>query len=208
MISYSPNNLQSVTQSEMPMPSVRVTTPPENEPVTIAEAKRHLSIAASEDAHDEQLDRLIGFAREQWEIDTHSKMITQTIAHYQERYESMIRLTFRPVQSVESVKYRDADGVLQTVATSDYVFDAASNFVRFKRDYTVPTYQDEWDAWQIEYVAGYGDNSSSVPQLDRQAMLLAIGFGFEVPDLLVSGNLYQDAAYTNLVYRKMRATYP
>lgn len=189
-------------------PSVRVVTPPTNDPVTIAEAKRQLNIAASDDAHDDKLADLIQDATETWEHDTHQKLITQTIEHVQERWEPIVRLTFRPIQSVESVKYRDADGTLQTVSASDYALDLGQGLLRFKRAYTVPTYQAEWDAWQVQYVAGYGDNSTDVSQLDRGAILTLIAHKFETPDMLFSTAIYDDKRYANLVYKRMRATYP
>lgn len=189
-------------------PSVRVVTPPTNDPVTIAECKRQLSIAASDDAHDDWLADLIQDATETWQHDTHQKLITQTIEHVQERWEPIIRLTFRPVQSIESVKYRDANGTLQTVTTTDYSLDLSQGLLRFNRLYTVPTYYSEWNAWQVRYVAGYGDNSTDVSQLDRGAILTLVAHKFETPDMLFATAIYSDSRYANLVYKRMRATYP
>jgi uncharacterized phiE125 gp8 family phage protein len=189
-------------------PSVRVTIKPTNDPVTIEEAKRQLNIAASDEAHDERLADLIQEATETWEADTHTKMITQTIEHIQERWEPNIRLSFRPLQSVSSVKYRDSAGTLQTVSASDYKLDIPNGLVRFRRQYTVPTYQEEWDAWQIVYVAGYGANTTDVSQLDRGAILMLVAHKFETPDMLYSTAIYDDSRYAQLVYKRMRATYP
>lgn len=188
--------------------SVNVVTPPTNDPITIEEAKRQLNIAASDEAHDERLADLIQEAVETWEADTHTKQITQTIEHIQELWENAIRLTYRPVQSIESVKYRDLDGNLVTVSAADYELDKSNNLVRFKRTYTLPNYLDEWNAWQVRYVAGWGSKSTDVPQLDRGAMLMLVAFKFETPDMLYSDAIYREERYANLVHKRMRATYP
>jgi uncharacterized phiE125 gp8 family phage protein len=189
-------------------PSIRVVTPPTNDPVTIAEAKRQLNIAASDDAHDDKLADLIQDATETWEHDTHQKLITQTIEHVQERWEPMVRLTWRPLQLIEFVKYRDANGTLQTVSAADYLLDLGNGLIRFNRTYTVPNYFSEWNAWQIRYVAGYGENSTDVSQLDRGAILTLVAHKFETPDMLFATAIYSDSRYANLVYKRMRATYP
>jgi uncharacterized phiE125 gp8 family phage protein len=183
-------------------------TPPVNDPVTIAEAKRQLNIAASDDAHDDRLADLIQDATETWEHDTHQKLITQTIEHVQERWEPMVRLTWRPLQSIEFVKYRDANGTLQTVSAADYLLDLGHGLIRFNRTYTVPNYFSEWNAWQVQYVAGYGENSTDVSQLDRGAILTLVAHKFETPDMLFATAIYSDSRYANLVYKRMRATYP
>ena len=189
-------------------PSIRVVTPPVNDPVTIAEAKRQLNIAASDDAHDDKLADLIQDATETWQHDTHQKLIAQTIEHVQERWEPMVRLTWRPLQSIEFVKYRDANGDLQTVTSTDYALDLGQGLLRFNRLYTVPNYFSEWNAWQVRYVAGYGDNSTDVSQLDRGAILTLVAHKFETPDMLFATAIYSDSRYANLVYKRMRATYP
>ena len=189
-------------------PSIRVVTPPVNDPVTIAEAKRQLNIAASDDAHDDKLADLIQDATETWQHDTHQKLITQTIEHVQERWEPMVRLTWRPLQSITSVQYRDANGTLQTVANTSYSLDLGNGLIRFNRTYTVPNYFSEWNAWQVQYVAGYGDNSTDVSQLDRGAILTLVAHKFETPDMLFATAIYSDSRYANLVYKRMRATYP
>lgn len=189
-------------------PSVRVVTPPTNDPVTIAEAKRQLNIAASDEAHDDRLADLIQDATETWQHDTHQKLITQTIEHVQERWEPIIRLTWRPLQSITSVQYRDQNGTLQTVTNTDYALDLGHGLLRFNRLYTVPSYFSEWNAWQVRYVAGYGDNSTDVSQLDRGAILTLVAHKFETPDMLFAQAIYSDSRYANLVYKRMRATYP
>jgi uncharacterized phiE125 gp8 family phage protein len=202
-------NLRNLARPEPATgPSVRVVTPPINDPVTIAEAKRQLNIAASDDAHDDRLADLIQDATETWQHDTHQKLITQTIQHVQERWEPIVRLTWRPLQSIEFVKYRDKDGDLQAVAAGDYSLDLGLGLLRFNRAYTVPSYFSEWNAWQVQYVAGYGANSTDVSQLDRGAILTLVAHKFETPDMLFATAIYSDSRYANLVYKRMRATYP
>jgi hypothetical protein len=60
----------------------------------------------------------------------------------------------------------------------------------------------------VQYVAGYGDNSTDVSQLDRGAILTLVAHKFETPDMLFATAIYSDSRYANLVYKRMRATYP
>ena len=52
---------------------------PASEPVTLTEAKKQCEIAASDTAHDDHLTLLIQAAREQWEHDTDSAVMEQTL---------------------------------------------------------------------------------------------------------------------------------
>lgn len=189
-------------------PSIRVKTQPAIEPITMEEAKKQLEIAGSDSAHDEHIDRLIGAVREEWEQDTSVATITQTIEHIQPRWQACIRLTVRPVQSITSVKYLDSDEAEVTVDSSSYSLDVARRLLRFKGDYTVPVTSSEWNAWQIEYLAGYGDTINEVPQMDRSAMLLLLGYRFENRDMMANELIFNRTAYEAMVAKRMRGDYP
>ena len=60
----------------------------------------------------------------------------------------------------------------------------------------------------ITYVAGFGDNASSVPMLAKQCMLLLIGYDFENRDMLANETIYNRKAYDDLVIRLARSSYP
>jgi hypothetical protein len=44
--------------------------------------------------------------------------------------------------------------------------------------------------------------------LDRGAILTLVAHKFETPDMLFATAIYSDSRYANLVYKRMRATYP
>jgi uncharacterized phiE125 gp8 family phage protein len=96
-----------------------------------------------------------------------------------------IELPMPPLQSIESVKYLDADGVEQTWDPSLYVVDAPTG-PRARAGRIAPAYGETWpvvlpqvDAIKIRFIAGYGDAGADVPAPLRRAMLLIIGSWYE-----------------------------
>jgi uncharacterized phiE125 gp8 family phage protein len=185
--------------------TVRVVTPPTSEPVTIPEAKAQLSIGASDDAHDVELASFIAAAREEWERDTSTALITRTLEHRMAGFRDVVKLTVRPAIAITSVKYIDEDGAEQTVSSGNYYLD--TDELRFLDTFTQPTTQTRSEAVRITYTAGYGAASTACPELDRMAIKLSLANRFENRDMIVSAN-YTRAAYEALVAKKMRASYP
>lgn len=187
--------------------SATVVSPPVSEPITLQQAKKQIEIGASDTNHDDHIELLIQTAREQWEHDTDSCVITQTLSVVTDDFDHDIYLPKRPIQSIEWIKYYDAGNTLQTLATSIYSLDAPFGAVRLKYNELWPVSIDRWDAVEIRYVAGYSD-ATQVPAIAKQAMLLLIGKYFENRDMMANDTMYTDAAYENLVRRFMRASYP
>ena len=186
--------------------TVRVVTPPVTEPVTIQEAKAHLNVGASDDTHDDELFAIIAASREEWERDTSTALITRTLEHRLPQWLDTIRLTVRPVIAVSAVTYIDDAGDEQTVDDSDYYLDIDE--IRFKTAFTRPTIEDRSEAIRITYTAGYGSDVNKLPQLDRAAIKLMIGYRFENRDMMVNDAINKTTAYESLVAKKMRASYP
>lgn len=185
-----------------------ITVPPVAEPVTIAEAKRQLFIAASDTQHDDDLLRTIQVAREQWESDTDSASMTQSIRVNADRFcGAKIHLPRRPIQSVTSVTYYDSNNTQQTLATTIYSFNAAARTIELKYQQTWPTVIDErWDAIAITYVAGY-TSRQLVPGLHKQAMLLLIAYYFDA-NRGDNDRANDFRAYESLVAKYARSNYP
>lgn len=183
-----------------------VVTPPATEPLTIHEAKRHVEIAATNTDHDVILFGHLTAAREQWERDTGKVLISRSMRMTAPCLREM-QFDIRPVTAISSITYYDGDNTLQTLSSSLYQLDTADG--RLKQSYlqTWPTSIDRWDAWQINYTAGEHSDSTTVPSIDKQAMLLYVGYLFR-------GNRGDDdrpndlRAYEALVHRHMRSTYP
>lgn len=181
-----------------------VVTGPTSEPVTLAQARKQLELSPSDTAHDDQLSLLIQAAREQWEHDTDSALLTQTLS-VALPYFAEVELPKRPIQSITSVTYYNEADVLQTLSTSIYDLDKPRRLMRLKTLQTWPSVASRWDAATITYVAGHA-SVAAVPAIAKQAVLLLVGNYFENRDMI--GSAMSLAAYENLVMRFRRASYP
>lgn len=163
----------------MPIIYSNVTDGPDVEPISSSEAKLHLRVDHSSD--DALIDILRSTARQIVEQHTNRSLITQTRVIKMDRfpYFDTIRLTNGPVQSLTHIKYYDEDDVLQTLASSAYWEDFDSGIARVVVKDSWPATEDKPNAVIITYVAGYGDDSSYVPDALKQAMFLIIGHLYE-----------------------------
>jgi uncharacterized phiE125 gp8 family phage protein len=158
-------------------------TPPDVEPVTLAQAKKQLEIDDLILDDDEFIeDMLIPSATLDIEATVHRPMITRTMELQLDGFPACARveLPLPPLQSVVSVKYLDAAGVEQTWAASNYVVDAPSGpwplpgCVRLAYAATWPTARSEPNAVRIRFLCGYGDDPSFVPGGLKTGVLLAL----------------------------------
>lgn len=162
------------------MAGLRLITPPALEPIGLAEAKRHLRIDQDDD--DVLVDSLIKIARQ--DLDGREgrgmglALITQTWELVLDLFPIWeIRLPLRPLQTIESIKYDDVNGAEQTFPSADYVVDIATYMGR-----VVPAPNKSWpgtrdgiNAVRVQFKAGYGTSSASVPAMYRHALLLMVG---------------------------------
>jgi uncharacterized phiE125 gp8 family phage protein len=151
-------------------------TAPQTEPISVDDAKLHLKVETT--TEDVQLVMTIRAARAAVEEYLGRALITQTWVYTQDRWSDDIRLPrAAPLVSVTSVKYRDEAGTQQTLTSSVYLVDTASEPGRVL---LAPT--QSWPALQsgrpgaveITYVAGW-TTASLVPDPIRWAILLKIG---------------------------------
>lgn len=143
--------------TEMP---ITIITPPASEPVTTAELK---DFARVDGADEDTLIAALGTAaREFVETATGRALMTQTLELTERCFPStIIALARPPLQSVTSIKYRDADGVVQTLDSGAYIVDTAGGTVEPVTSW--PGTGVYPDAVQIRYVAGYA-SASDVPE--------------------------------------------
>jgi uncharacterized phiE125 gp8 family phage protein len=143
----------------------------------IADASLGAAAPTTNTTEDPELVRAIETARREAEKRGRA-LITQT---WRALYDSFpvveVELPKPPLQSVDSVKYVDDDGTLQTLATSEYVVDTSG-----VRGRVYLAYEGEWpihrlerNAVRIEFVAGYGDDPGDVPANFRDWMLRKAG---------------------------------
>lgn len=178
--------------------SLKLILGPASEPITIAEAKVHLRVESDFTDDDTLITALIVAARQGAEHMTGRALIPQTLELALDEFEEEISLLRPPLASVSSVKYVDADGVLQTLSTSDYILDDHSAPAR-----VVPAYGTSWpstrcqpNAVLIRYVAGYA-NAAAVPQEIKQWMLLRIGVMYENREEVNIGNIVTEMPFVD-----------
>lgn len=154
------------------------TVAPASNPVTTAEAKTQLNITHSTDdtliaglisSAVALLDGRNGFLRR--------ALMPQTWTWTFDNFPACdaFELPFPPLQSVTSITYKDANGDVQTLATSVYEV-VTSEFVgkvRLKNLQTWPVVYTQPGSVTVTFVAGYAD-ASAVPAPIKHALKLII----------------------------------
>lgn len=153
-------------------------TPPPFMPVTLAQCYSHLRLdpdgSPATHTDDALLTVHIGSATGEAEKYTRRAFIRQSLRLHVARFPCSgrgIKLPRPPLQSVQSVRYYDADNVLQTVdPASYYVSQDGMPQVRFVKSFVRPEVYDRPDAVRVDYTVGYEhDNSPPTVQQDYAA---------------------------------------
>lgn len=160
---------------------VQLVTGPSVEPISVADAKRHLRVEHSDD--DLLIKRLIETAVSMVDVTgvLGKAMITQTWGEWFAPNPSQIVLSLGPIQSVSAIKYYDTDNALQTDTLSNYFVLGTSGrtTIKPKSGYNWPTTFTRDDAIKIEYVIGYGDTFRDVPSTVRHALFMLVAHYYE-----------------------------
>lgn len=186
-----------------------LTSPPEAEPIGLAEAKAHLRVDA--DAEDALLEALIAAARMHVERALGLALITQTWSYLLDFWPrgGCITLPILPVQAVASAKLHDASGGAATLDVEAYEVDALSEPARLVLKGALPSAVPRaLNAYEISFTAGYGDEPEDVPAPIRQALLLLVAHWFERREPVVLGAAPQEVPATVagllLPYRRLK----
>lgn len=165
---------------------------PALEPVSLEEAKEHIRVM--DQTQDGLVDVLIVAAREMAEtLSGGRQYITaqwkSTLCMFP-YCGGMIELPKPPLQSVESIKYVDMAGTLQTLSPSVYqvVTSGQVGAIVTKYGQFWPDTREEADAVRIEFTAGYGDEPEDVPATIRHAVKLLVGHLYENREPVVVGS--------------------
>lgn len=155
-----------------------IKTAPAEEPVTLAEAKLHLK--QDETADDALITSQIAASREQCEMLTQRKFITQTWTTYWDKFPSRFYLMSAPMVSITSIKYLDDDGNEQTLAADQYALSPAHEpgLIQKAFDVSWPSTRTIQDAVYVEAIYGYGA-AAAVPDSIKAAMKLLIAHWYE-----------------------------
>lgn len=176
-------------------------TGPTREPISIGQVKHRVNLAIDDDSHDCYLTELIKDCREEVETDCDILCCTQTWKLETNAIEHGLQLYKSPIQSITSIQYYTTGGVLTTLPTSIYSFDATNRKIYLKPDQVWPAYGTRWDAWTITYVCGY----TSVPAIVQKAVLLLAENYFLARDPQKESEF---SSYNRLITKMARSTYP
>lgn len=163
--------------------NIRLHTPPVAEPLGLEEVKLHCRLDETDVTEDTLLADLIVTAREFVEARINRALMTQTIEIVLDGWPcDGIELPRPPLQSLTSITYTDYLGTVAVVPATTYYLDDDNSPARVMLDYG-----QSWPsvalrssgAIVVQFVAGYGDEPTDVPQSILQAMLLLVGHWYE-----------------------------
>lgn len=156
--------------------SLRRTTAPVIQPVSLDEVKRALDMDGECDGElERQLTDYLSDAVDQVEIHSERSLMSATWKLYLDQFPEEIELRRPPVTAVSSVVYVDDAGDSQTLSASLYQTDLVGAPGRIQ-----PAYGEVWpqvrcqlNAVTVTFVAGAATRSD-VPRAARHAILIAI----------------------------------
>lgn len=148
------------------MATYKITTEPTSEPLSLTEAKAHLYVDSTD--HDTLISALITAVRQSVESFTWRALCNQQQTKYfdyTEASQAFLLITKGPVVSIDSVKYVDSTGALQTLSTDDYESDVISEPARI-RITGMPQVKDVMNCLQVNFTCGYTQTSGSAVASD------------------------------------------
>ena len=152
------------------------------EPIKLQLVQDHLRIDS--DSDQEILSEYIKAARQKFEDDTDYILTNQTYTIYLDSFPigQEILLPIYPIQSIQSVKYYDTDGVLQTLSVSNYWTDLNDKHPRItatEDEYFPDTQLARVNSVEIALTAGHADPPTTVPSDIKQALYMLVGHYYE-----------------------------
>ena len=157
--------------------SAITTVPPAAEPVTLQAAQEFVRLEEDDGTFDAELTGYIASVRDDAELITGTRLITQTVELRADCFADLLRLPIGPVQSVPSFTYLDSAGVEQTLTEgTDFELFGAGLQQGLR-----PVFGSTWPAGAIRAssvtvtaVAGYGADAAALPQSLYVALLRAV----------------------------------
>jgi uncharacterized phiE125 gp8 family phage protein len=164
--------------------AIRVVAGPTVEPITIDDLKNDIKVDADLTA-DDALIRALGIAaRRVAESIQNRALITQTLELALDGWPggNSLEIPRPPLQSVTSITYYDEDDTEHSLDSGSYLVDTYSEPGR-----VVLKAGESWPDGELrpangvvlQFVAGYGDEESDVPETTVQAIRLLVGHWYE-----------------------------
>lgn len=185
------------------MGGLSLVTGPALDIVSVAEARKHCRVEVADD--DGLISGYILAARRHCELHTGRSLIDQTYdltidndwpfaTQWQVGVQRIV-IPIVPLVSVTSINYLDVDGNSQLLAANQYQVvtrsEAARGWIEPAYGVTWPSVRCVSEAITVRFVAGYGTQPGTHPNVDvfRQAMLLLIGNWYENREHVVVGTI-------------------
>lgn len=143
--------------------------------VSLVDFKQHINWDSTDTSQDTVMTAYIKAATEQAQQYTGRQFLNATWDLLLRVFPSKVTLPKCPVSAVSFVKYYDQDNALQTLAATEYkVKDGGFDGFHSIEFYggQIPGVYDKPDAVIIEYVAGYGSATTSVPDPIKVAVMI------------------------------------
>lgn len=157
-------------------------TAPAADALSLEAAREHLGLTGITE-HDDNIAGFIADALAQIEGPDGIGLclIDQTWRLSLDAWPGCIVLPLGPVSAVSHIKYRDPDGVEQTLAADQYVYDLDSRPLRIwpAEGVSWPSLKVMPGAVKVTFVAGYGATAAAVPGDLIGALKLIVGHRFE-----------------------------
>jgi uncharacterized phiE125 gp8 family phage protein len=167
-----------------------IVTAPAALPVSVAEAKTHMRVTGTAD--DTIIALYLNAAIALAEQYLQRKLITQTWKMYLDLWPSIINVHFGDLQSVTHVKYFDIDDTEATYSSASYYVDTVSIPGRIlrKSGYAWPSVALRVDnPIEIQFITGYGDDSTDVPDDIRSAVLMLTAHFYENREMFLVSSM-------------------
>ncbi|MGE0363366.1 MAG: hypothetical protein AB7R67_21820 [Vicinamibacterales bacterium] len=192
--------------------ALTLTVPPTVEPITLDQAIHQTRATSARERS--YLGFLIEAVRDRAELATQRQIMTATYRLLLDGWpcEGWIDVPRPPLRTVTSIQYMDTAGVLQTLATSVYTYEAPAG-PRCARGRITLQYGQSWPsvlpqagAIVIEFTAGYGGTPDDVPPLLRKAMLTDLASCYEHREDVITGTISSELPRSSTsVYRSFKS---
>jgi uncharacterized phiE125 gp8 family phage protein len=146
---------------------------PINLPVTLPEVKEHLKLDPADNTQDDYLTFLVWSVAKYTEEYTKRILINTKFRTYRDIFQNYIKLRRSKLQSLDKFEYL-VDDVFTTVPIDLYYVTDETAFSKivltFDEEYPI-NIDNRMQAIKIEFTAGYGTESTDIPQQLRLALL-------------------------------------
>ncbi len=157
---------------------VKRTVVPTLRPVSVAEVKTHLHVTAT--SEDDNIAIYLDSAIAACENKLQTAIMDSRFALYANCFSSHISLEKNYVSAINTVKYYDTDGTLQTVGSSNYSLQdfKVPNVLYFNDDYVFPNTDTREFPVEVNFNAGFLSATGVIPNI-RTAVFLEAGDRYE-----------------------------